>query len=295
MNGRTVEFNMNCLICQSPSKRIFQKGKYWIRECMGCHHRFAEITPTDNHIHQIYRDDYFRGGDAGYPDYLSEAKIISTYGRRYAFMLEKFVSPGMLLDVGSAAGFILKGFEESGWRGMGLEPNSSMAEYGRIHLGLQVGTGSLEHFSYEQQFDLVVMIQVIAHFYDVRNALQNAESVTKPGGFWLIETWNRESWIARCLGRYWHEYSPPSVLHWFSPRGLNSLVSQFGFSEIARGHPAKRISGAHAKSLLEYTWQGTALDWLKSGLRIIPDHLVIPYPSFDLFWILFQKNTNSSA
>ena len=168
-----------------------------------------------------------------------------------------------------------------------------MAEYGRTHLGLQIESGSLEQFSSNQQFDLVSMIQVLPHFFDLRQALQKAADVTKPGGFWLIETWDRGSWIARLLGRNWHEYSPPSVLHWFSPAGLNLLVAQFGFSEVARGRPVKRISGAHAKHLLGHTLNNTPLSWLQGGLKIIPDHLDIPYPSCDLFWILFQKNTNS--
>ena len=174
-----------------------------------------------------------------------------------------------------------------------MEPNSSIASYGRTHLGLQIETGNLEQFSSNQQFDLVSMIQVIAHFFDIRQALQKAAEVTQPGGFWLIESWNRESWIARVLGQHWHEYSPPSVLHYFSPAGLNRLVAQFGFTEVARGRPVKRINGAHAKSLLEYKLQNSPLAWSLGGLKIIPDDVVIPYPTFDLFWILFQKSAGT--
>jgi hypothetical protein len=45
------------------------------------------------------------------------------------------------------------------------------------------------------------------------------------GRAWIIETWNRDDWVARLLGRHWHEYSPPSVLHWFNPDGLRRLVN----------------------------------------------------------------------
>ncbi len=109
----------------------------------------------------------------------------------------------------------------------------------RDHLGLHMEAGSLENFTSDQRFDLVSMIQVIAHFSDIRKALQNAAEVTRNGGFWLIETWNYESWVARLFGEHWHEYSPPSVLHWFSPSGLNRLVSQYGFSEVAKGRPQR--------------------------------------------------------
>ena len=152
---------MNCPICRSPSNRVFEKYGYWVCECKQCHHRFAEISTSADHTQRIYQDDYFYGGAAGYPNYISEAKILSSHGKRYSVLLNKFTAPGTVLDVGAAAGFILQGFQEGGWRGMGLEPNASMAQYGRSHLGIQIESGSLEQFTSREQFDLVSMIQVI--------------------------------------------------------------------------------------------------------------------------------------
>lgn len=252
-------------------------------------HRFAEMTNTVEHIKNIYQDIYFNGGGDGYPDYLHEREIITNHGKRYGRILNKYTVPGSLLDVGTAAGFILNGFEESGWCGLGLEPNLHMAEYGRSHLGLKIENGSLEQFSFDQQFDLVSMIQVIAHFFDIRKALQKAADVTKPGGYWLIETWDNESWIAKLSGRYWHEYSPPSVLNWFSPSRINHLAAQFGFSEVARGKPVKEINGEHVKSLIGNMLKNPLGGLLRAGLKIIPNHLVFRYHSIDLFWMLLQK------
>jgi len=287
--------NINCPIWQSPSDRIFRKDGYWILGYKNCHHRYIDSPTFVDHINQVYSDEYFNGAPAGYPDYLEEAQILISHGVKYGSILNKYTSPGTLLDVGTAAGFILKGLLESGWHGVGLEPNSTMADYGRNHLDLQIETGCLEQFSSSRLFDLVSMVQVIAHFNDIRKALQNAADATKSGGYWLIETWDRESWIARCVGRHWHEYSPPSVLHWFSRAGLNMLVSQFGFREVAQGRISKFLNGAHAKSIVGHNLKNIRLDWLRRVLNNVPDHLVIPYPSFDLFWILFQKSMNSDV
>jgi SAM-dependent methyltransferase len=286
---------LNCPLCHHASYRIFNKYGYWIRECKMCHHRFAEISPSAEHLGHVYQDGYFKGDAAGYPDYLSEANSLLERGRQYGALLSKYTLLGSILDVGAAAGFILKGFQESGWCGVGLEPNLSMSVYGRTHLGLQIEMGCLEEFSPVQQFDVVSMIQVVSHFFDIRRAIQRAAMITRPGGFWLIETWDRESWIARLLGKHWHEYNPPSALHWFSPLSLGRFVAQFGFSEVARGRPAKRLSGAHAKCALRRMVQTSRLGWLEAVLKIIPDQLVIPYPAFDLFWILFQQGTNAES
>jgi hypothetical protein len=102
---------------------------------------------------------------------------------------------------------------------------------------------------------------------------------------------SRELIVARVLGKHWHQYSPPSVLHWFSRERLKRLAGQFGFSEVARGRPSQWLDGAHVESLLGYKLQGSRLGGLAAGLLdVIPDHLAIPYPTYDLFWILFQKS-----
>ena len=283
---------ITCPLCHSQTDRIFDKYEYWVRECKICQHRFAEIPPSAEHVDHVYQDAYFKGDVGGYPDYLGQADTLLECGRQYGALLKKYTTPGQILDVGSAAGFILKGFQESGWSGVGLEPNLSMSAYGRTHLRLQVETGCLEQFSTNRQFDVVSMIQVIAHFFDIRQALEKAEALTRPGGIWLIETWDRNSWVARVLGKHWHEYNPPSALHWFSLSSLRGFISSFGFSEIARGRPAKRINGLYAKSLLRRAFNRPTFGWLRMGLDIIPSELVIPYPAFDLFWILFQKRAS---
>lgn len=281
---------MECPICQGVSTRLFSQYGYWIRQCQKCGFQFAELTPSKQHTQQVYSDEYFQGGKAGYPDYLKEATLLRNRGRYYSRILKRYLQPETILDVGAAAGFILQGFLDSGWQGKGLEPNPSMAYYGSKHLGLDIEVGTLENFSSEQRYQVISMIQLVAHFGNLQTAFQVAAQVTQPQGFWLIETWNRRSLTAKVMGKHWHEYSPPSVLHWFSPQDLQSLAQQFGFREIARGRPLKLINGAHAKSLLQYKLQESSLGRLLYPiLKIIPDSLTIPYPAEDLFYVLFQK------
>lgn len=281
---------LQCPLCDRSSRRRFCKYDYWIRECNTCHHRFVEMLPSPRHITTVYDDRYFQGGGAGYPDYLAEAELLRQQGRRYARLLSCYGQPGRMLDVGAAAGFILRGFTDSGWQGDGIEPNPQMAAYACSQLGLPVQATALEHFQTTDRYDLITLIQVIPHFFNLRQALQVASDHTRSGGFWLIETWNRKSMTARLLGKHWHEYSPPSVLHWFSPAGLRQLMAQFGLVPIAQGRPTKWISGAHAKSLLHYKLHDLPLSSVISPLvDRLPDRLNIPYPAEDLIWMLFQK------
>jgi len=285
-----VESELKCPVCAGPAHPDFEKHDYWIYACDSCRHRFADISQSPQHTDQVYGDGYFFEGGAGYHDYTSEADLLIAHGEHYADILQKYTRPGTVFDVGSAAGFILKGLTQKGWTGKGIEPNASMADYARETLNMDVETGVFENYQAGQKFDLVTMIQVIAHVYDVRKALGITQGLLRQDGLLLVETWDRESLPARLLGSNWHHYSPPSVVNWFSTEGLRNLVQQFGFEEIGRGRPAKWITGAHAKSLLGYKLKSMkGGNYLYRAFKMLPDRLKIPYPSLDLFWALFRK------
>lgn len=275
---------MHCPLCQSESKFAFEAKGFPVRDCVKCAHRFAEIAADENHVAEIYDDSYFSGGGAGYADYSAEGEMLKKHGRMYAKKLAKFDSKkGKILDVGAAAGFILQGFIDEGWKGIGLEPNAEIAKAGQAKFGLDIRQGSLESFNANEKFDLISMIQVAAHFYSPAEAFEKACSLLNENGLLLIETWNRESFSARIFGKNWHEYSPPSVLQFYSEKGLTEFLQTVGFEKIARGRPSKKISGAHAKSLLKYRLGDNFL------LKLIPDKINFPYPSEDLFWALYRK------
>lgn len=281
-----------CPLCDSESQVLFEKHAVPIRECSSCRHRFALPPEAEGHVERVYADDYFFGGGAGYDDYLSEAELLRAHGRRYAKRLARFMKPGRVLDVGAAAGFVLQGLCDGGWTGEGLEPNNAVARHGREELGLSIHTASLEEFQSDEPFDLVSMIQVMGHFVDPQEAASQVTSLVKPGGHCLVETWNVRSLTARAFGQSWHEYSPPSVLQWFSPVTTASLFAGFGFETVAKGVPQKWLNAGHAKSLLRHKASESFAAQAASTLAcVIPDRLNLPYPSEDLFWMLLRKES----
>jgi 2-polyprenyl-3-methyl-5-hydroxy-6-metoxy-1,4-benzoquinol methylase len=278
---------MQCPLCSSDSKRIFEVKNYWIRDCVKCSHRFTELLVTANHVENIYDDSYFNGGGAGYTNYLEEAEILRQRGHWYSKLLSKYTDKGKVLDVGSAAGFILKGMTETGWEGVGIEPNESMAEFGRKKLNLQIHKTSVEKFSTDEKFDIVTMIQVMAHFVHPKDIFSHVSGTLKSNGHLLIETWNRKSLSEKIFGTKWHEYSPPSVLQFFSDEGIEQLAKENGYERVAIGRPSKWISGSHAKSLVAYKFGEKSI--ITKLSKIVPNRLNFPYPSEDLFWVLYKK------
>jgi hypothetical protein len=91
------------------------------------------------------------------------------------------------------------------------------------------------------------------------------------------------------LGASWHEYSPPSVAHWFSDETLSIFFRYYGFELVAKGRPLKKIDAEHAFSFLE----GRSLAPIfKRGINAINrllGKLTFIYPLRDVKWYVFRK------
>ncbi len=280
----------SCPLCDGALHADFQVHGYSISVCAGCGHRTAIVAANRaEHVAATYGDDYFSGGAAGYEDYVGEGELLRQRGRAYGKLLKQHAQPGRMLDVGAAAGFILQGFHDEGWRGVGVEPNAKMAEFARTKNRVQVECGAFEDCRAPGPFDLVSIIQVMAHFVNPGAALRHTASLLGPGGLLLIETWDRQSVTARLFGKAWHEYSPPSVLQWFSKDGLREFASQQGFDLVASGRPYRSIQAGHAASLMKYKLNGSLAGKLAGPLLgLVPKGLTLPYPGDDLFWDLYR-------
>jgi SAM-dependent methyltransferase len=276
--------------CTEEKLLIFYKNGYPILDCEKCDRRFSAIRDMENHLSQVYSDNYFAGGKDGYPDYLEEKEILIKNGIHYAKIINRYTTPGKTLDVGCAAGFILKGFEHGGWSCHGIEPNETMATYGKDKLNLDIQKCSLETYTTANKFDLITLIQVIGHFYDIDMAIANISNLLNPNGLVLVESWNMKSLYARMMGKHWHEYSPPSVINWFSDESLTKLFNDYGFEKIDSGLPLKRINLKHAFSLFEN--KSPDFYFKKKIIYLLSQafgKVVINYPPVDLKWYIFKK------
>ena len=104
----TSSLSLSCVVCGGPGRGLFRAHGHEILGCEGCGHRFAAIAPSEGHVARTYGDDYFSGGGAGYDDYPSEAERLRERGAAYVRLVRAHLSPGTVLDVGAAAGFLLE-------------------------------------------------------------------------------------------------------------------------------------------------------------------------------------------
>jgi SAM-dependent methyltransferase len=284
-----------CDVCGHNSRRLFQANGYWILECGRCGHQFVERGQHAEPVVAIYGDEYFNDGKGGYRGYLHEQSVLLSRARWYAQLLSQRMAPGTVLDIGTAAGFFLSVLADRGWKAQGIEPNASMAAFARNQFQLTVHHRAFEDYGGPGEFDLLTMLQVIAHFARPREAVLKAARLIKPGGYLLIESWDRHSFTASAFGRSWHEYNPPSVLHMFSRTGLIRMVSSAGFELTAYGRPRRWITAGHAQSVLQHRSASSLTYRLLFAIsKLLPQQTAIPYPGNDLFWALFRRTLNRS-
>lgn len=279
-----------CPLCASSSIRFKQIRSLGIHRCSGCGHFFHPVDRPLEHIKSVYSDNYFSHSSEGYQDYLQEEPNQRRSAKFYCGLISKYCSsPGALLDIGAASGFFLDEFQKLGWQGQGVEPNQRMRNVALDRFKLPM-VEALEQVSEASPFQLVTMIQVISHLLDPVASLQRVHRALDRNGLLLIETWDRDSWIAKLSGNGWHEWNPPSVVHWFSRSSLRSVLESVGFEEVCSGIPRKRIQLGRAVAMLRHSWKDSlAMRCVTTPLRIVPAGLSLPYLLGDAFWLLLRK------
>ncbi len=282
-----------CPICAAAAPASIVVDGIVVRFCATCGHGFAEVPVHVDHVARTYADDYFVGGGVGYADYTREATLLRRYGRFYGWLLARAANgtPGRaLLDVGAAAGLIAAGLRDEGWEPSCVEPNASMRAYGRDRLGLTYCAATLDDLAADPSYDAATLIQVIGHAPDAHAAFSVLARAIVPGGTLVVETWNVASVTARAFGRRWHEFSPPSVLHYFTYASLDALASAHGFVRIERGRPDKGIGVGHAASFALAKLGRAPLGLRVAGFfdRLAPG-VVVPYPFDDIFFALYRR------
>lgn len=287
-----------CPICNGSSSHWRAVGQLPIYRCDNCAHCFHPVEDETSHTSNVYGDHYFKGSSEGYQDYVAEELIQRRSAAYYVDLVQHRCSqPGSVLDFGAACGFFGHQFQLSGWKCLGVEPNKRMREIAadrfqvNLFASLEALVESLEsNQTVQGPFQLATMIQVISHLPNPRATLRTVNNILDNRGLLLIETWDRASWIARLCGKHWHEWNPPSVLHWFTRASLRKLIEDEGFEVIAQGLPKKRIQVGRAFHMLRHSWQGSTLaNLLTAPLRLVPQQLAVPYLLGDAFWILARK------
>jgi len=221
-----------CPLCSTKAeKKLYQEGDYCMVRCLRCGFIYQNPRPAQQELLNAYQT------------YLPETEEeIEAWGRmmepvfrRGADLIERHISQGRLLDVGSGYGFFLALMQSRGWEVMGLEVSPTGADYGRKRWGLSILPQPWEQALFpEGEFDVITAFYVIEHLPDPLAFLREVHRIVRPGGMILLRYPHTTPIKAilslmRIRNRLYHL---PFHLSDFSPRTMRRALEQSEFRGI---------------------------------------------------------------
>lgn len=243
---------LTCAACGSsvrlPDAIRFHKDGFDVARCPSCGLMFRTTLPTETELDAIYDGSYFCSGlgdtgGQGYENYVGEAPFHREVARRRLDLLAGFVSPGQLLDVGTAAGFFVAEAQQWRWDARGIDVSAEMVAWARENLGASVERETLAKFAGEPgSLSAVTMWDYIEHAVDPRGDLSRTRRLLKPGGVVALSTGDAGSIAARLSGKRWHLLTPRHHNFYFTVGALRRLLHDLGFEVVYCRHPGARYS-----------------------------------------------------
>lgn len=201
-----------------------------------------------------------------------------------------------LLDIGAAAGLLVKLARERGLDAHGVEPSHGLvAAAARLH-GVELIQGTIPHERLRTaQFDIVFLADVIEHVPDPVQLLRDARALVAPGGVLLVVTPDAGSVARLLLGKRWWHFRLAHV-GYFDARSLSEACSRARLSVVGRLR-AKwffRVSYL-AERVVRYLPLGAAERLLHTtalGRRV--GAVVVPLNLFDSWVFVCKPNSDGS-
>lgn len=266
----------HCLACggldlaRLPMRYEYRDTSFPALQCGTCGMRFLGVQPVGESLASLYAAEYFeqdfRCGRTQAHSFDDAAFRDEHRGLVDEF--ERLRPPGRLLEVGSAAGGLLKHASERGWTVRGVELSQAAVDHAR-GVGIDMTQGDLESAKLpDAAFDLVYLGDVLEHVTDCRAMLAEVRRVLAPGGFLYLRGPITTNSLARRLGLALYAVArgeivlrePPYHLWEFTPRSLTRLARACGLEVVqlrqgkippGRPHGAKSAAQRAAMAALD--------------------------------------------
>ena len=216
--------NHKCPICERQDvKRVLTRQKYQLFQCLQC---LIIFIPEQYYESSDLRSQYTNDETSTSKYYAKTEQVDSSHFSFVFAAVEKFLSPGRLLDVGCSVGHALTVARSRGWKATGIEPNPMSAEMAR-RKGFVVHNGFFDDCFQKflpASFDAVFLGDVLEHEAHPVSMLKKAYDLISPKGVVVIVTINMENFLCR---RY--QIKPQEHLVYFTSSSLNYCLEKSGF------------------------------------------------------------------
>lgn len=236
--------HVDCPNCaQKRGPRKFKKGFFNFVECRRCGMLF--ITPRPP---QVLLDTYYRKSVAMkmFSDILldSERKRTSLFFKPrardvLAYLNQKNVTRGRLLEVGCSIGTMLALFKGTGFDLFGMDPDPKACRIARTKYGIHVFQSAIEEFRSdgEKPFDVILNFETIEHVSCPLSFLKKINTILRMRGHLVLTTPNWGGFDIKFLGKKYKNIYGPNHLNYFDVRTIDHVLSRAGFTVTKKMTP----------------------------------------------------------
>lgn len=238
--------NINsCHICTSEKLNFlktiegYQKGtSYAIGECATCSTQYVEPCVVDDALYQlIYKNAKDIAGYNRYHRYVEEVLEVENplvyLGKREAMywavaevlkQVDSSFNP-KILEVGSGLGYLTYALVKAGYCAKGMDISSNAVINAKAKFGDYFECNNIFDVAIlpENQFDVIVLNEVIEHVNDPVAFIEKLLSLLTPEGKLVVTTPNKSACLA---GSIWDTELPPIHLYWFSEKSMECIAER---------------------------------------------------------------------
>lgn len=138
-------------------------------------------------------------------------------------------TPGRMLDIGPGTGHLMAAAASEGWQVIGVEHSPVHRDFIQRVWNFEV-LRSLDMLDRSQSFNLIVMVNVLEHVYDVQALLMQLKPLLSPGGEIVISAPNANCMVATFAGTWWSMFKPIDHVSIPSAEGLRRLGARTGLT-----------------------------------------------------------------
>lgn len=244
MKQQTIQ-NINlistpCDFCGSMDRSVLIK---WVRDydldwpdtcnvskCSTCGLMFPDPRPSDSDIFVFYPPQYNPFNPKQVTGLI--ARIKGFFDRKKAQKVLRLLGPtGTVIDVGCSWGGFMDLLRNIGnWELTGIDTDAQSIDYAVRTLGLNAWVSTFDDLPEPAQYDCVIMKYTLDHLPSSATAFEKLAKIIRPGGYFILQLPNNDSWEARVLGRYWHGWEIPRHMVYLTPKTVTAYGKKYGFT-----------------------------------------------------------------
>ena len=223
--------NNRCYYCGGVLKEYINNIEFSINQCKSCKIAATDPAPPSD---IDYKELVFNPNkiEDNLPTKVSDLPIDWQDALKQGVLLIKknFNTNIKILEIGCGEGIFLDELRKEGYSVKGIEPSLIGSSIARSR-GLDVKTGYFDIHSITENFDLVIMSQVLEHIKDPSITI-NLIKKTIPNGYLLLTQTNYKGLYPLLTRSKWYAWVPEQHFWHFTIDGLTKYLSGFGFEKI---------------------------------------------------------------